>query len=53
MQDVEGVEAAEAVEYLDEDIPNLFFFKELLLLLLLDDLLVEVAVVEKLHDDAG
>jgi hypothetical protein len=53
VQDVERVETAEAVEYLDEDIPNLFFFEELLLLLLLDDLLVEVAVVEKLHDDAG
>lgn len=45
MQDVEIMKAFEAVQNLDENIPNFLFLEELFLFLLFDDLLVEVAVV--------
>jgi hypothetical protein len=46
------VQASESQEYLNKDVPNLVFGKELFGFLVLHDLLVEVPIVRKLHDDA-
>ena len=52
MQYIEIVKCFETDNGLNEDTPNLIFLKELFLLLVIDYLLVKVAVVGKLHDDA-
>lgn len=53
MQDVEVMQGLEADHRLDEHTPYLALLEELLPLLVVDDLLVEVAVVGKLHHDAA
>ena len=52
MQNVKCVETLESMQDLYQDIPYFLLLEELLLFLLLYNLLVKVAVVEKLHDDA-
>ena len=53
MEYIEGVEGLESDYCLDEHTPNLTFLEEFFLLLVVDDLLVEVTVVGKLHDNAA
>ena len=53
MEDVDVVESLEAVDDLDEHLPDLALLKGGVVLLVVADLLVEVAVVSVLHDDAG
>ena len=47
------METPEAKKYLNKNIPYLFFIEELFLFFMLDDFLIEIAIIEKLHDDAG
>lgn len=53
MKDVELMEAPETKKYLNKNIPYLFFIKELFLFFMFNNLLIEIAIIEKLHDDAG
>ena len=52
MENIEIVQRFEADYSLDEYTPYFIFLEEFLLLLVVNDLLVEVAVVSELHDDA-
>lgn len=52
MKNAELVESSESTDGLDEGAPDLVFFKKFLLLLVVDNLLIEVAIVSELHDDA-
>jgi len=52
VEDIESVEHLEAVEGLYEYAPDVVLLEDLLLLLGVGYLLVEVAIVRELHDDA-
>lgn len=52
MQNFELVQHFESHNGLDKDTPDFMFFKEFLSFFVLYNLLVEVAVVCKLHDNA-
>jgi hypothetical protein len=52
MEDVVGVQPSEPEEHLDEHVPDLLLSEEQFGFLVLDDLLVQVAIVSELHDDA-
>lgn len=53
MQDIESVQFLKAQRDLDERPPDCVLFKQRLLFLVLHDLLVEVAIIRKLHHDAA
>lgn len=50
MQDIEGMQTLQPIEYLYNNIPYFLLLEQLPLLLVVDDLLVEVAVIKELHD---
>lgn len=52
MKDIELMKAPETKKYLNKNIPYLFFIEKLFLFFVLNNLLIEIAVIEKLHDDA-
>lgn len=53
MQDVQSMQSFEADDGLYEHTPDLAFLEELLFLLAVDNLLVQIAVICELHDDAA
>ena len=53
MKNVQRMETAKAEQYLDQNIPDILLFEELLFLLVVYNFLIEVAIIQKLHDDAA
>lgn len=53
MQDLELMQGLESSGDLDHDAPGLFLREFCIVLCMEDDLLIEVALICKLHDDAA
>ena len=52
MENIHFVEFVESADNLDENLPNLCFLERSSLLLLLLDLMGQITVIGKLHDNA-